>query len=794
MNPSKASESQMPDTASRFNRKRNRPQMSCVLCRKRKVRCDKQKPMCTACARAGVESSQCVYNRVNWEHVKSPEIRQLEGNLRSLEKENSLLKTMIGEGDLKMRSDLESLKSQVASLQRLINFTPPATVSPVTNPNIEDIPLDLVGLYSLTEKRSRINFFGPTSFRCLASRNCILEKVYMPFHMLLSKERTAWKKRANASRQKREFEVAAGLPSRFISPKELLPELVKRLEEQLPSFAVCYERLAFTVQRFGIYNPYISPQMFWSYFGEHFRRNEDGSVSIPMPEQSVMANEIAVVVCAIRLAVFLGGESGFSEAYRDDEDKLFTLATFALQVGSFMKKQSYPVLYSLLLLYDTQLIDSEQSDGGDGANITPLGQLIVVMAIQLGLHRDRSSIPCKKVISEKGPLVYSERDRCTLWARVLEMDSFTSFIIGTPPLISDEFVNAETHKHIPECLADTTAIIKRAANLFNSNKEVATLGKLREILEALDYTMSRKLPSFATLVEFDHDDVVKRDQNDAMLLNKLKLLLVSTALYEFTSSLLMDHNRPKISDDFTPDQNDQWTALHAFYCSKSRHLSVLWYTLINKVIQVYQRGSLARRHVFINQFHFFIQKALMIAHLCAFTSVSGQLFGRPKQTADPFYELDRFRLEELESAMYHAEPGSNPPVLVYINGIRDYASDLQLLGQLYGRMVRCKIFQNYGVFVLYRMILVFHCFIAQHDHLRQGRIDEAAAEAKLMMIELLRDHNGCLTSSVIPFSSVNDEPYDISEWVDETNFLDLFTTIDMNMGEDGIVTVCDQLK
>lgn len=78
------------NNTSKVKRKRNRIPLSCTICRKRKVKCDKTHPHCNQCAKTGVQHL-CHYMEQSWaeevekEMSKDLELKQLRDRVKSLE-------------------------------------------------------------------------------------------------------------------------------------------------------------------------------------------------------------------------------------------------------------------------------------------------------------------------------------------------------------------------------------------------------------------------------------------------------------------------------------------------------------------------------------------------------------------------------------------------------------------------------------------------------------------------------------------------------------------------------------
>lgn len=81
----------MSSDSSKIKRKRNRIPLSCTICRKRKVKCDKLRPHCQQCTKTGV-AHLCHYMEQTWaeeaekELLKDNELKKLRERVKSLEK------------------------------------------------------------------------------------------------------------------------------------------------------------------------------------------------------------------------------------------------------------------------------------------------------------------------------------------------------------------------------------------------------------------------------------------------------------------------------------------------------------------------------------------------------------------------------------------------------------------------------------------------------------------------------------------------------------------------------------
>ncbi|CCH42433.1 hypothetical protein BN7_1978 [Wickerhamomyces ciferrii] len=96
--------------AANTNKRRNRVPISCTICRRRKVKCDKQRPVCTACNRTGV-AHLCHYIDPPWaQPLQSNEIAPVQTNVEP-ESEVDKLKQRIRELESQLYHHNEQLPS-----------------------------------------------------------------------------------------------------------------------------------------------------------------------------------------------------------------------------------------------------------------------------------------------------------------------------------------------------------------------------------------------------------------------------------------------------------------------------------------------------------------------------------------------------------------------------------------------------------------------------------------------------------------------------------------------------------
>ena len=145
--------------------KRRKPIRSCAFCRKRKLRCDRQKPICSTCKTKG--RSDCIYTEEFAHRVESGELFGSTPNVELLKR-------------------IEDLEKRVGDKQKGKQYTTMNT-KPLRNPYAR--------FYYLECKNSgRRIMYGPTSLRTYLSNDD--NRFVNTYNQLWSKvkiERNRWK-------------------------------------------------------------------------------------------------------------------------------------------------------------------------------------------------------------------------------------------------------------------------------------------------------------------------------------------------------------------------------------------------------------------------------------------------------------------------------------------------------------------------------------------------------------------------------------------------------------------------
>lgn len=238
-------------------RKRNRPTVSCMSCKRKKIKCDRMKPMCGACLRNHMPDGSCVYvshcpSKTNGEsrnvkrhlnnsdnsvssatgatsdeiHFKdtSNSLAELDADERLSKPTETSRETSSESGDLSNESNppsskndssrvhetvrIEVLLNEIDRLKAIIYERTSGWLLPDFKSSIraKDVPIlkgirkaHLRNLRHISDRCVRIDapnyscFMGPSNFRSLMMYNHTLDKLVLKFNHRLEQERTDWR-------------------------------------------------------------------------------------------------------------------------------------------------------------------------------------------------------------------------------------------------------------------------------------------------------------------------------------------------------------------------------------------------------------------------------------------------------------------------------------------------------------------------------------------------------------------------------------------------------------------------
>ncbi|CUS23400.1 LAQU0S09e03906g1_1 [Lachancea quebecensis] len=369
-------------------KKRRKAIKQCLFCRKRKLKCDKKKPMCTTCVTRGF--GECVYVEQFGRDVSARELLNSAPNVELLNKVKALEK------------ELDYYKN--TSLTKGEGHNP-----------LRDVQI-------LIKKDERTIYHGCTSFRAALSESRFKFSTYHSFFWARVKDdRRRWKNLNGYStlkevtvmeKERSNLLSVLGAVCEALPPFEQIETIVKKffssilhegfkvldMEKTLHNLRMCFIK--------GPQDPVTglhSVIQLWPAFKKNY----------------YCIGIILEILCLM----------SYSSAIPEAID------IFNKYLTSFVTKKAFYIdrVQYLFLRY---LYKSLNYGGGDDSNLVFLAQAMSASAICVGLHRDIKDL-LKGDSVDHGNAIYLEN----LWLWILYADLETSFNVGTPPKISESFVN-----------------------------------------------------------------------------------------------------------------------------------------------------------------------------------------------------------------------------------------------------------------------------------------------------------------------------------------------------------------
>ncbi|CAR21332.1 KLTH0A07260p [Lachancea thermotolerans CBS 6340] len=370
------------------SKKRRKAIKQCLFCRKRKLKCDKKKPMCTTCVTRGL--GECIYVEQFGRDVSARELLNSAPNVDLLNKIKALEK------------ELDSYKH--TSLTKGEGFNP-----------LRDVQI-------LIKKDERTIYHGCTSFRAALSESRFKFSTYHAFFWARVKDdRRRWKalngyttlKEITVIEKERDNGLSVlGAVCKALPPFEQIEAIVKKFFT-----SILLEGYKVLDMKKTLQNLHMS-----------FIRGPQNPITGMHPVihlwPSFKKNYYCIGII-LEIMCLMSYSSVIPEA----------IDVFNKYLTSFVTKKAF-YIERVQYLFLRYLYKSLNYGGGDDSNLVFLAQAMSASAICVGLHRNIRDL-LKGDNVDRGDAVYFEN----LWLWILQADLETSFNVGTPPKIAESFVN-----------------------------------------------------------------------------------------------------------------------------------------------------------------------------------------------------------------------------------------------------------------------------------------------------------------------------------------------------------------
>ncbi|CDO95762.1 unnamed protein product [Kluyveromyces dobzhanskii CBS 2104] len=372
-------------------RKRRKIIKSCTFCRKRKLKCDRKRPMCTGCKMRGLH--ECVYTDGYNFDISHDELYDKTPNLILLNEIEKLKEKMKGQPDHDQKIDAEEQKKlSVYGISKKEK-----------NP--------LLQCQFVLKKKSRVTRYGCTAVRAIAGM--LNEKTlnYLKEVLIVHK------------RERCKLKAKSGNSMLYELQRIESPWSLGMLIADLPK----HSELCEVVKRSFKYEGYQAHQIFseekvTEFLTTCFKVINDRIVEL-VPHRKLNYYPIGIVLSIYSMLLI--------------EVPCSFITFFVMLIGQSTAKVYYVErVQFLLLVYIWRA--SRFQNGGDNSHLSPLVEIMVSAAVDIGLNDCIDELPGEKRILKN------------IWNWILFHDLIIAFDIGRTPLISPQMFDDELLLQVSE--------------------------------------------------------------------------------------------------------------------------------------------------------------------------------------------------------------------------------------------------------------------------------------------------------------------------------------------------------
>ncbi|EFW13200.1 conserved hypothetical protein [Coccidioides posadasii str. Silveira] len=451
--PLRATELQPSKPLPPNGRRRDKAQLSCMLCRHRKLRCDRSQP-CQNCAKRG---QSCIYVNSPSQAKSGQTGRQYPAYLNSLHERIRHLEGVV----LNLVNNKETAQGHPGLPESQSQDAP-------TEPQV----VESVGRLSIEDNGT--SYFGSSTWQAILNeieymKDLIPESTDSPF-----------------TDRPRDLEEDDGLDllmeaRKYFEPGELFNSVPPR---SVVDPLICHFFENMEISPLILHSPTFRKEY------ENFRRD-------PTTASIIWLSMVFGMMSLSSSFLLLSNvDPEREESLRMDVREYRERCAQCLISGNYTKPGKYN-LPALIIYLACERMRKEEFDHG----LPILFAMIVSLALRMGYHRDASHYP------NLSPFAGEIRRR--LWAVVVQLDQMISVAVGVPRLIDDSKTDNSPPRNLreedfsedsaelppPRPLADPTVVTYVLARL----KLIRFLGKTTDLANA---TVP---PRYETVLEFDRE-------------------------------------------------------------------------------------------------------------------------------------------------------------------------------------------------------------------------------------------------------------------------------------------------
>ncbi|CDK29752.1 unnamed protein product [Kuraishia capsulata CBS 1993] len=615
------------DPRDRIKRKRNRPSISCLLCKKRKVKCDRQRPTCGTCKRSGMPAEACVYADSRWRTSGLDTMDLTEAyDVGQLSEENEHLNRLLMDKEKAVHGNTLALRMMIEDLQQKLRMANPQ----IDPPGILYKPMDNMLRCFVSDVDGVTTFYGPTSWKTCLVQDIGMARFLTGLIGVLHLEREKWSHdrkqvqdmlskelisrlyrsdpvSVSGDRKSEKLAAFASLSgsdcsTKFIASKSFAitqdspnytQNLLRMLSDVLPPYDVFCVAVRYFIQQLAKYFPCVDIKLIEQPFSKLFKRADDGSTLVEIQRDPDLF-EVACVIMALKFAITFDDFSLDLKGFSDREDMLLWFAERTLEFGDFGRNGSYSALTAWVLITIFCSYDIREAGYDDSKHFGKAFSNALSVAYSVGAHRDLRRVFAFPSTSQISLPISAEASR-GLWISLRYVDAVRSLAIGRPLLIVDEGSDVVGTSPMEKVQESCTTLLRQAVSkLTNVTQKIRLIDIENEITNIENFLLSPGETIRGMALKANEDAEGSR----AILLNlkfsfqTLELLL---CVVSHGNCLATEYLNGRENPHLTEEEKQELTELKNKYRVDVLRLSVFIMCVVNFVATWMRNGKALNR-------------------------------------------------------------------------------------------------------------------------------------------------------------------------------------------------------
>lgn len=530
--------SQPPPDYIAVKKRRNRISISCMSCKRRKVKCDRERPLCGSCKKHGY--TICVYssnvdsesttnkiqknddyideNNSNDEYIeKSNEYGSNDFNNLLIKLDKIKVNHMCDDDIDQLRKKIEHLKFYLDD-ENVLNSKILKGIKQVQKMDLNPV-LQCSPSVSLDSFNSQ---FGASSITSYVNVDKYMGVIFKKSLKKIESDMEIWKSKFSVEIYRAAVEKIIISNEYILDDKKSSINEVKRSKfraicKLLENYFIDYETfiniLNNSVKIMLVAVPVAPKKLIDKLTNDHFLKSEDGKLIIVNNDSDDQICETLLILAILRFGmpksenvIITPDEINFSTLLEKENintdnktDLLNSFLKVILNEIDLSQRYNIPMLGTLIIFFMISYTHRFNFKSGNPTIGLNYGIMAIYMAVNLGVYGDYNF---DKNSNDKNLKYFTDFDYNNIWNLIMFIDTFSSFNSGMPQLISSSLDNIYVTSFVDRNCADICIFYRKAFRLSNkrknknsANQNVSIIQYERFVIEFESFIFTRLDPA-----------------------------------------------------------------------------------------------------------------------------------------------------------------------------------------------------------------------------------------------------------------------------------------------------------